>query len=211
MSKHPARGCGVDVVATMSDASVEAAKSRLRASAKIHRSMIAADAREGLSQDAAGRVAALLRPTPGHVVSAFLSFGGELDTRPAIAALVEAGHPVGLPVMQGKAKPLLFRRYRPGDALRTVQWGIQEPHDTAELLVPDVLLVPLLAFDRAGHRLGYGGGYYDRTLAALRQRRSVIAVGLAFDEQEVDAVPHLDYDERLDWVVTPARCLNVRT
>jgi 5-formyltetrahydrofolate cyclo-ligase len=105
--------------------------------------------------------------------------------------------------MQGKTRPLQFRRWSPGDPLRTVQWGIREPAEAAPVVEPDVLLVPLLAFDRGGHRLGYGGGYYDRTLRALRSRRPVTAVGLAFAEQEVDAVPHLDYDERLDWVLTP--------
>ena len=76
--------------------------------------------------------------------------------------------------------------------------------------MPDVLLVPLLAFDRNGWRLGYGGGFYDRTLAGLKARKPVIAVGIAYDELEVDAVPHESYDQRLDWVFTPSRpiCCN---
>jgi 5-formyltetrahydrofolate cyclo-ligase len=83
-------------------------------------------------------------------------------------------------------------------------WGIREPEAHRAVVVPRILLVPLLAFDRAGYRLGYGGGYYDRTLRGLRSTGAVMAVGLAFDEQEVDAVPHLDYDERIDWVLTPS-------
>ena len=74
---------------------------------------------------------------------------------------------------------------------------------SAPAVDPDVVLCPLLAFDRTGHRLGYGGGFYDRTLARLRALKPVVAIGLAYDEQRVDAVPHLDYDERLDWVLTP--------
>jgi 5-formyltetrahydrofolate cyclo-ligase len=83
-------------------------------------------------------------------------------------------------------------------------WGIAEPKGDKLELEPDVLLVPLLAFDAAGWRLGYGGGFYDRTLRALRAHKRIVAVGLAYDEQKVDAVPHLDYDERLDWVLRPS-------
>jgi 5-formyltetrahydrofolate cyclo-ligase len=78
------------------------------------------------------------------------------------------------------------------------------PKANKAVLEPDILLVPLLAFDAAGWRLGYGGGFYDRTLKGLRARKSVVAIGIAFDEQQVDAVPHLDYDERIDWVLTPS-------
>ena len=83
-------------------------------------------------------------------------------------------------------------------------WGIQEPRDDKPVLEPEVFLVPLLAFDRRGWRLGYGGGFFDRTLRAARDARPIIAVGLGLAEAEVDAVPHLDYDQRLDWVLTPS-------
>jgi 5-formyltetrahydrofolate cyclo-ligase len=91
----------------------------------------------------------------------------------------------------------------PGSPLKTVVWGIREPDESAPAVEPDVLLVPLLVFDRTGMRLGYGGGFYDRTLHDLRARKRIVAVGLAYASQEVDAVPYLDYDERLDWVLTP--------
>jgi 5-formyltetrahydrofolate cyclo-ligase len=83
-------------------------------------------------------------------------------------------------------------------------WDIPEPKADKALLEPDIVLVPLLAFDRAGWRLGYGGGFYDRTLRLLRSCKSVATVGLGYDEQQVDAVPHLDYDQRLDWVLRPS-------
>ena len=103
-----------------------------------------------------------------------------------------------------RGQPLAFRQWQSGDALVKRKWGILEPIDSRPAnLTPDVLLLPLLAFDSAGWRLGYGGGFYDRTLAKLRSRRPVLAIGLAFDQQEVDAVPHSAYDERLDMILTP--------
>jgi 5-formyltetrahydrofolate cyclo-ligase len=139
-----------------------------------------------------------------YVVSAFSSMPDELDTRPIMLRFAADGHRLALPVMQGKGQPLLFRAWSPGDAMNEGIWGIREPRADKALLAPDVFLVPLLAFDRQGWRLGYGGGFYDRTLRQARRTRPVVAVGFALDEQEVDAVPHLDYDERLDWVLTPS-------
>jgi 5-formyltetrahydrofolate cyclo-ligase len=138
------------------------------------------------------------------VVSAFSSMRDELDTQPMMQRLAGDGFQVALPVMQGKGRPLQFRAWAPGDTMNEGTWGIREPKDDKPVLAPDVFLVPLLAFDRQGWRLGYGGGFYDRTLRQARSERSIVAVGFALDEQEVDAVPHLDYDERLDWVLTPS-------
>lgn len=137
-------------------------------------------------------------------ISGFLSIGGELDTAPVLAALHQEGYRLCLPVMQGRGKPLLFRAWQPADAMRTTLWGIREPEDHQPTVIPHVLLVPLLAVDRAGWRLGYGGGFYDRTLRMLRANGPALAVGLCFDEQVVDVVPHLDYDERIDWILTPS-------
>src|SRR5690606_31264049 len=98
----------------------------------------------------------------------------------------------------------------PGDPTTEVSWGIRQPLPSAPEVSTDVMLVPLLAFDAAGHRLGYGGGYYDRTLALARAERKIVAIGLAYDVQEVAAVPRLDFDQRLDWVLTPSgprRCV----
>lgn len=141
---------------------------------------------------------------PGSVVSGFASMPDELRAWPLLRRLNKDGYRLCLPVMQGKGKPLIFRAWQPGDAMDQGVWGIAEPKADKLELEPDVLIVPLLAFDVAGRRLGYGGGFYDRTLRSLRSRKSIVAVGLAYDEQKVDAVPHLDYDERLDWVSTPS-------
>jgi 5-formyltetrahydrofolate cyclo-ligase len=144
------------------------------------------------------------------VVSGFASMPEELRAWPLLRRLHKDGYRLCLPVMRGKGRPLIFRAWVPGDAMDSGVWGIAEPKGDRLEFEPDVLLVPLLAFDAAGWRLGYGGGFYDRTLRALRARKRIVAVGLAYDEQKVDAVPHLDYDERLDWVSTPSgpiRCV----
>jgi 5-formyltetrahydrofolate cyclo-ligase len=137
-------------------------------------------------------------------VSGYYPMEGEIWPLPLMAALKAKGHSLALPVMQGKAEPLVFRAWTPGDPLIPGVWGIRQPAPDRPEILPDIVLVPLLAFDARGYRLGYGGGFYDRTLRALRSLKPILAVGLALDELEVDAVPHLDYDERLDWVLTPS-------
>jgi 5-formyltetrahydrofolate cyclo-ligase len=137
------------------------------------------------------------------MVSGFLGIGEEIDPTPLMLRLLGEGYGLCLPVMEGKGKPLLFRSWRPGDPLAETTWGIREPLPEAPAVDPDVILGPLLAFDAEGYRLGYGGGFYDRTLARLRALKPIVSIGVAFDEQRVDAVPHVDYDERLDWVLTP--------
>ncbi|HUS96907.1 MAG TPA: 5-formyltetrahydrofolate cyclo-ligase [Hyphomicrobiaceae bacterium] len=142
-------------------------------------------------------------------VSSYVAIGTELDPAVTNSALVGAGCRICLPVVPGKGMPLVFRRWEPGDQLIDRPFGLREPGSEADVVVPDLLLVPLLAFDRMGYRLGYGGGYYDRTLKVLRSshvqsRAQCRAIGLAFDQQEVDVVPHAVYDERLDAIATPS-------
>lgn len=180
------------------------AKRKLRDEAKARRAAIPAAERAAAAARLAERgLDSLPGFRPDSVVSGFLAIGEEINPGPLMNRLHREGAALCLPVMVGKGKPLLFRAWMPGAPLRTVVWGIREPDDTAIVVEPDVLLMPLLAFDRRGARLGYGGGFYDRTLHGLRSRKPVMAVGLAYASQEVDAVPHLDYDERLDWVLTP--------
>ena len=186
-------------------------KRALRARAKSQRAglttaqkVAAADAVAALSLD-------FLAPRqPSASVSGFAPLADEFRLWPLLRRLAGEGVPLALPVIDGKGKPLLFRAWQPGDATAAGVWGIAEPTPDKPGVEPDIVLVPLLAFDREGWRLGYGGGFYDRTLRGLRARKVIVAVGIAFDEQRVDAVPHLDYDERLDWVLTPsgpARCV----
>jgi len=178
-------------------------KSRLREAMKARREQIPDARRAAL----AGALATQLVPGTDRgpvVVSSYWSMGAELAPEHLETRLRADGHTLCLPVMVGKGRPLVFRRWAPGDPMVDRMWGIREPAATAPEVVPDVLMVPLLAFDREGWRLGYGGGFYDRTLQALRASKPILAVGLAYDEQEVDAVPHLDYDQPLDWVLTPS-------
>lgn len=156
----------------------------------------------------AGDVLALAPPQRGEatevVVSSYLPIGSEIDPQPLMRALAEQGAIGALPVIVAKARPLTFRSYLDGDPLEEKLWGIREPLANQPVCVPDILVLPMLAFDDQGWRLGYGGGFYDRTLAGLRAEKAVVAIGLAYDGQRVDAVPYDDYDERLDFVLTPS-------
>lgn len=145
------------------------------------------------------------------VVSAYSALGSEIDPGPLMSRLAQDGFTAALPVITPLGRPLIFRTWRPGDPLVPRKWGILEPSDDAGTVEPDILLVPLLAFDRRGGRLGYGGGYYDRTLERLRAMKRIIVVGLAFAEQEIDAVPVQPHDQRLDWVLTPYGAIDTRS
>lgn len=156
----------------------------------------------GLAAEHFGRQRAMVAAQA--VVASFRPMGAEFDPGPIEADFTRHGHPIALPVTPPKGQPLLFRRWSPGQRLIRHRFGMLEPPPECPEVRPDVLLVPLLAFDRTGYRLGYGGGYYDRTLAHLRSTGPVLAIGVGFAEQEVDAVPFDAYDQRLDAVVTPA-------
>ena len=162
----------------------------------------ASTAREGWDGTAAGEAvgARILRDCPppdGATVSGFWPLDGELDLRPLLIALHDRGHPVVLPVTPGRGQPLTFRRWRPGEAMVAEKFGTMRP--TGEERPPDFLLVPLLAFDRHGGRLGYGAGFYDRTLPLLP---GAFALGCAFAAQEVPKVPMGPTDIRLPAIAT---------
>jgi 5-formyltetrahydrofolate cyclo-ligase len=183
-------------------------KKALRARMKAWRDGLGAGdkvrAAQAIAEQGFALVLELRGGAPQGVVSGFASMPEELNVWPLLRRLHGAGVPLALPIVEGKGKPLVFRAWAPGDAMDKGVWSIPQPKADKPVLEPDILLVPLLAFDRTGRRLGYGGGFYDRTLAGLRARKPVVAIGLAYDEQRIDAVPHLDYDQRLDWVLTPS-------
>ena len=139
------------------------------------------------------------------VVSGFWPMAQELDIRPLMIELVSQGCQLCLPVVVAKREPLVFRAWRPGDALEQGVFGTVHPSPRREVLEPDALIVPMLACDEEGWRLGYGGGFYDRTLLGLRARRRVTAMGVGFNAQLVDDVPHGPDDQRLDWLLTDKR------
>ena len=135
-------------------------------------------------------------------VSAYIAIGDEPDAGPLMKALREHGCAIVLPRVVGKEKPLAFHRYEAGAKLMPGPFGLSQPGTDWPLADPDVLIVPLLAFDAEGNRLGYGAGFYDRTLAGLRARKKVLAVGYALSKLERDEVPHHEGDQKLDWIVT---------
>ena len=156
----------------------------------------------GAAEAVAGHALRILAIGDKPVYAGFWAISSELDPAPLLAVLHARGDVLCLPFVAGAGQPLGFRRYRPGDVLTAGPHGTREPLAAAATTIPTVVFVPLLAFDRKGWRLGYGGGYYDRTLRALRQAGRVRAIGLAYAEQEVPALPHEASDERLDHVVT---------
>ncbi|MCI5045780.1 MAG: 5-formyltetrahydrofolate cyclo-ligase [Aquisalinus sp.] len=153
-------------------------------------------------RQAAAHFMSALRPQPGQVVSLYFPVNAELDTWPLAEALWADDITICLPVIERKDAPLIFRAYTPDMDLTEGRFGIMTPPDGALLCEPDILLCPLLAYSPDGKRLGMGGGYYDRTLAAYRARRDVTAVGYAYAGQETKFVPHGKNDQTLDWVVT---------
>lgn len=172
-------------------------KDRIRAEAKARRRVARAEA------DPAPALAALLALAarhPGAVISGYLAIGSELDPMPALIDLATR-HTLCLPVTPPVGSPLRFRLWQPGSDLQTEGFGTQTPLAGPEV-EPDLLIVPLLAFDRAGGRMGYGAGFYDRTLARLRATRPVLAWGLAYAAQEFDAVPQDTTDQPLDGIIT---------
>ena len=152
------------------------------------------------------RLARLWRP---RAVSAFHPIGDEPDALALLAALAEDGFATALPVT-ARAAPLTFRSWRPGDPMRPGAMNIPEPPPEAVEIVPDLLFTPLSAFDRRGHRLGYGAGHYDRTLAELRARGPIRTVGVAYSVSEVDVVPDEPHDQRLDYILTERELIDAR-
>jgi len=139
------------------------------------------------------------------VVSGFWPMAEELDIRPLMIELHNQGCQLCLPVVVAKRQPLVFRAWRPGDPLEAGVFGTLHPSPKREVIEPDALIVPMLAVDEEGWRLGYGGGFYDRTLAGLRARKNITAVGVGFNAQLVPEVPHGPDDQRLDWLLTDKR------
>jgi 5-formyltetrahydrofolate cyclo-ligase len=139
---------------------------------------------------------------PGTIVAGYAPIRSEIDPFPLMRALAEKGAALALPAIIQKDHVLVFRAWRLDDPFEHGPFGIRQPAATASETNPDIVLVPLAAFDRAGHRIGYGRGYYDRTIGALRQKKAVTTIGLGFSVQEIASVPALGHDEPLDFVLT---------
>jgi 5-formyltetrahydrofolate cyclo-ligase len=180
---------------------LEDTKARLRREAMAHRDALPVDVREAAAEALAVQKLPLAI-SPGTIVSGFMPLRSEIDPLPLMRKLRDAGATLALPVVAGRGKPLIMRAWRWGEPLATGVWGLREPSPAAPEVEPDILLVPLLAFDRVGHRIGYGAGYYDMTIARLRAHKPMTAIGVAFAVQEIPAVPTTPHDARLDLVLT---------
>lgn len=147
---------------------------------------------------------------PKAVIGSYWPVKSEADACALLTYYYEQGHVCALPVVQAAKKPLLFREWRPGNLLVSGIYNILTPDETAPLVTPTVLFVPILGFDNRGHRLGHGEGYYDRTLESLRAQHPIIAIGIAFDCQEVDIIPHHAYDQPMNYIITPTRIIEIK-
>lgn len=182
-------------------------KAELRRDALARRAAIPEAQRMAAAATLAAAAEALALP-PGAVVSAFVPVKGEIDVFPLLERLAARGHPLALPVV-ADATTLVFRPWTFGGPLGDAGFGLKEPPAENGAVDPDVLIVPLAAFDRAGHRIGYGRGYYDRALARLDAIGRRRAVGAAFAVQEVARVPAEPHDRALDALLTEEGLLAV--
>jgi len=184
----------------MDDADIEETKAALRTRARAQRSAIPASMRSAAAAAATSHFFDHIPLAPADVVAAYWPIREEIDCRPLLTRLMDALQPVCLPVVVGDGEPLDMRLWEQGAALYPSGFGTLAPAETAPRAEPDVVLVPLLGFDARGTRLGYGGGYYDRTLARLT--RPARLVGFAFAAQELPTIPRAPHDRPLDALVT---------
>jgi 5-formyltetrahydrofolate cyclo-ligase len=182
----------------------DASKNELRTAALARRDALGAEQRAAAACALAARMPPL-EITSSTVVAGYAPIRSEIDPVPLMQSLAARGAALAMPAIAARNAALVFRAWKPGEALVRGAFGIFEPPSTVTQVVPDIVLVPLAAFDRAGHRIGYGAGYYDRTLAQLCNGRPVTAMGLAFAVQEIPQVPALSHDVRLDYVLTEAK------
>ena len=191
-------------------APIEVSKAELRRDALASRDAMPGEVRAAAAEQLASRPFPV--PVPhGARVSGFFPMRSEINPMPLMRRLAERGARLALPVVVGRGHPLLFRAWAFGDPLGSGAWGIREPLPEAQEVLPDVVLVPLAAFDRTGHRIGYGAGYYDLTLRRLRAMKPVTALGIAFAAQEIAAVPASASDARLDLVLTEREIIDCRS
>ena len=190
-------------------AETDSPKARLREQAFARRDALLADERAAAAEAIAARPFPVTITT-GMIVSGFSPMKTEINPLPLMRKAAQLGARLALPAIAGRGRPLIMRTYAFGDELARGQWGIREPKADAPEVAPDILIVPLAAFDRAGHRIGYGAGYYDLTINALRAKKKVIAMGIAFAAQEITSVPATERDARLDFLLTEREVIDFR-
>jgi 5-formyltetrahydrofolate cyclo-ligase len=185
-------------------------KADLRAAALAKRDALSGEHRAAAAEAIAAR-GLPIEIKPGTVVAGYSAIRSEIDPAPLMRELAARGMLLALPVIAARGQSLRFRAWFSGDKLQQGPLGILEPSPAAAEVIPGIVLVPLAAFDRSGHRIGYGAGHYDRTLAQLHKARGFAAIGLAFAAQEVETVPALQHDVALDYVLTESRTFDFRS
>jgi 5-formyltetrahydrofolate cyclo-ligase len=185
-------------------------KAALRAAALAARDALSAEQRAAAAQAIATR-GLPFAIAPGAVIAGYSPIRNEIDPLPLMRKLAGCGARLALPAVTARGQSLIFRAWSAGAKLTLGALGIPEPSPAAAELTPDVMLVPLAAFDRLGHRIGYGAGHYDFTFAHLRKGKPVIGVGVAFAAQEIEAIPALSHDVALDFVLTETRVFDFRS
>lgn len=191
-------------------ASPPAQKSVLRAAALARREALSGEDRAAAAE-AIARRGLPFEIAYGAVVSGYSPIRNEIDPTPLMQKLAGDGARLALPAVMARGKSLAFRAWSPDDRLMLGPLGILEPSPAAAEIVPDIMLVPLAAFDRAGHRIGYGAGHYDYTLAHLRKVKAITAIGVAFSLQEIAGIPAGPHDVALDYVLTETRTFDFRS
>ncbi|MGD9767647.1 MAG: 5-formyltetrahydrofolate cyclo-ligase [Pseudolabrys sp.] len=190
---------------------VTAQKTALRNATLARRDAMPAPERMAAAEILATRPRPLPVAVPqGAIVSGFFPMRSEINPLPLMRRLAGEGAQLALPVIAGRGKPLTIRAWSTGDELASGQWGIREPKPDAPEVDPDIMIVPLACFDRSGHRIGYGAGYFDMTIHRARSRKPVVTLGVAFALQEIDHVPATDHDEQLDFVLTEREVIDFR-
>jgi 5-formyltetrahydrofolate cyclo-ligase len=187
-----------------------ASKGDLRAAVLAKRDALSDGQRAEAAQALAGRKLPF-EIAPGTIVSGYSPIRNEIDPAPLMRKLAEAGAKLALPAVMARGKSLAFRAWSPDDRLMMGPLGILEPSPAAAELIPDIMLVPLAAFDPEGHRIGYGAGHYDHTLAHLRKIKAITAIGVAFAVQQIKAVPAQPHDVALDFVLTENKVFDFRS
>jgi 5-formyltetrahydrofolate cyclo-ligase len=193
----------------MATISGEISKAELRQAALEKRDALPAAERQAAAEMLATRPFPI-SIEPGLIVSGYMPLKSEINPVPLLRVLAAAGAALALPVVAGRGRPLVMRAFAFGQPLDSGVWGIREPRTDAAEVAPDILLVPLAAFDRKGRRIGYGAGYYDMTINRLRGQKAVVAIGIAYAVQEVREVPATERDARLDLVLTERAVIDCR-
>jgi 5-formyltetrahydrofolate cyclo-ligase len=185
-------------------------KADLRAAALAARDALSEEGRAAAARAVAAR-GLPIEIARNAVVSGYSPIRSEIDPVPLMRTLAAKGARLALPAVMARGKSLAFRAWHPNDRLMLGPLGILEPSPAATEVVPDIMLVPLAAFDRSGHRIGYGAGHYDYTLAHLRKAKAIVAIGVAFAAQEIETVPALSHDVALDYVLTETQIFDFRS